>query len=225
MTCAACMQKAGMYKADICRGAVLFNRGGYYFDADLLVLRDMRQHLPGQTTFSTCHNARYRGDWWWNSPAPTSTMFFQAFMASTARHGVLKLYLQQMNRYYWMKFSGELSRPQLDELDGLMGTVMLRRAFDEWVAIGPPELLDTVYLLQEEHLNLMRQDPRHAMAMLVRSIGEQWQGRGDGCNFLVYDPHVMQLVFYSRAVGASLSCADVQEQQSMWRTIHRLWWR
>lgn len=77
----------GMYKADLCRGAALWDGGGLYMDVDLLSRTDTRVLLRPGTTYATV-------------VAATGEGFFQAFWAAAPRHPAVGRYLQYFREYY-----------------------------------------------------------------------------------------------------------------------------
>ena len=84
-------EKHGMYKADICRGAALYESGGLYFDVDIEARMSMFHVLHTQTRFVTTlvhKDSNHHG------------MFFQAFIGSTPQHPILKRYLELFVLYY-----------------------------------------------------------------------------------------------------------------------------
>ena len=102
----------GKYRADMCRGAALYELGGYYFDIDLKVRLNAIELLQPNTTFATVRvppeSVHGRG-------------FFQAFMASTPGNPILKRYLDLFEMHY----NGT------KVVDGLLGVVLLRMAHDD----------------------------------------------------------------------------------------------
>jgi mannosyltransferase OCH1-like enzyme len=80
-------EQEGMFKADMCRIAVLLLHGGYYFDVDLRVITPHVLRPP--LVFATATD----------SNQPTSA-FFQAYLASTAGHPVLVCAMAEMLARY-----------------------------------------------------------------------------------------------------------------------------
>ncbi|CAB9502136.1 expressed unknown protein [Seminavis robusta] len=118
----------GMYKADICRGAALWETGGIYLDVDVGVRMHLLDVLQPNTTFATSLVHR-------DSKHPGN--FFQAFMATTPRHAILERYLQLFLEHY------QGTRPIQR---GPLGVILLRQAFDDvimsegeiWAMNGKP---------------------------------------------------------------------------------------
>jgi hypothetical protein len=111
-------ETVGMYKADLCRGAALWETGGLYFDVDLGVRMNIFDVLQEDTTFATnkVHlQSKHKG------------AFFQAFMGATPQNPILYRYLELFQTYYQ-----GLLRPPLP--DGPLGVLLLRRAYDEVLA-------------------------------------------------------------------------------------------
>jgi Glycosyltransferase sugar-binding region containing DXD motif len=105
----------GMYKADICRGAALWETGGIYLDVDVGLRMPLTDVLEANTTFATTlvhKDSQHIGG------------FFQAFMASTPRHAILERYLELFLEHYQGK------RPVKK---GPLGVILLRQAFDDVV--------------------------------------------------------------------------------------------
>lgn len=110
-------ESAGMYKADICRGAALWETGGIYLDADIGVRMPLFEALQTNTTFATSlvhKDSNHLGN------------FFQAFMAATSGHAILERYLHLFLQHY----QGTLTRPIKK---GPLGVILLRQAFDDVV--------------------------------------------------------------------------------------------
>ena len=82
-------EKQGMFKADICRVAALFEYGGYYFDVDIQVVKPVR--LAESVGFSTVFGHVFH---------PKRVGFFQAFLAAAPGHPILKEALRIMLLHY-----------------------------------------------------------------------------------------------------------------------------
>mmetsp|Transcript_24465 Transcript_24465/g.51264 ORF Transcript_24465/g.51264 Transcript_24465/m.51264 type:complete len:375 (+) Transcript_24465:1-1125(+) len=105
----------GMYKADICRGAALYETGGLYFDIDIEARMPLWDVIYRETEFVTTlvhEDSNHLGG------------FFQAFIGVTAGHAVMKRYLELFVDYY----EGRVS------VNGPLGVYFLRMAYDELLA-------------------------------------------------------------------------------------------
>ena len=125
----------GMYKADICRGAALWETGGIYLDVDVGVRMalwgsnnanadnyDLNNNnnkqvvlLHANTTFATNfvhRDSNYVG------------CFFQAFMATTPNHAITERYLHLFLLHYQGKLTKSIKK-------GPLGVILLRQAFDD----------------------------------------------------------------------------------------------
>lgn len=105
----------GMYKADICRGAALYETGGLYFDVDLQARMPMWNAIDEETTFVVPlvhRQSKYPG------------AFFQAFIGVSPQHAIMQRYLQLFLEYY---------QGHLDDVKGPLGVLLLRKAHDEVV--------------------------------------------------------------------------------------------
>ena len=71
----------GPYKSDMCRLAMLFESGGYYFDTDVEVIADIRSVIPPSATVSTVVESS------------SIVNIFQGFFAAIPMHPVVKLAL------------------------------------------------------------------------------------------------------------------------------------
>ena len=105
----------GMYKADICRGAALYETGGLYFDIDIEA-RDMSlwDVIAPKTEFVTTlvhKDSNHHGG------------FFQAFIGVTPQHSMMKRYLELFVQYYEGKI----------DVKGPLGVYFLRMAYDEFI--------------------------------------------------------------------------------------------
>ena len=74
------------FKYDICRISALFLYGGYYLDVELEVMEPVILKDP-DVSFITAVEASHKG-------------FFEAFVACTPKHPILKLTLDKMAEYY-----------------------------------------------------------------------------------------------------------------------------
>eukprot|EP00435_Cladocopium_sp_Y103_P046634 s444_g13.t1 len=72
----------GPIKSDLCRLVMLYNTGGYYFDTDVAPLAALQRVLDPRATFVTVRAQR--------------DGFFQAFVATTPKHPVIKLSLMNL---------------------------------------------------------------------------------------------------------------------------------
>jgi hypothetical protein len=109
-------EKTGMYKADLCRGAALWETGGLYLDTDVGVRLNLWNVLNTTTTFCTVRvhsQSKHRG------------AFFQAFMGASPQHAVIARYVQLFLEYY----QGRLKKV----VDGPVGVILLKRAYDQIV--------------------------------------------------------------------------------------------
>lgn len=102
----------GMYKADVCRGASLYETGGLYFDVDLQARMSMWDAVSPETNFVTPmvhRQSKYPG------------AFFQAFIGTSPKNPILWRYLQLFLKHY----QGHI------DVQGPLGVLLLRRAHDE----------------------------------------------------------------------------------------------
>lgn len=110
----------GRVRSDVCRLAALWDRGGYYFDNDLVLLDDsvVRRVAP-TTTFATVTTVRWLFD---NPPG-----LFNAFLACAPRHPVVRSALILHAR--WPKMTVDETRRVTRSTAGPnIGTVLLRDA-------------------------------------------------------------------------------------------------
>jgi len=115
-------EKEGMYKADLCRGAALWQTGGLYFDVDLGVRINMFDLLKPETDFATVEvykNSKLAGS------------FFQAFMAASPQHPVIHRYIELFLDFYKGKLKG---------VKRFVGVVLLKKAYDEIVLKDPSQV-------------------------------------------------------------------------------------
>jgi Glycosyltransferase sugar-binding region containing DXD motif len=84
------MEGRGDFKADICRVAALYDRGGYYFDVDMQALQALRE---GADTIAP--NVRFASAY-----CPQGDYFFQSFLASEAHSPLIHKTIQIILAYY-----------------------------------------------------------------------------------------------------------------------------
>jgi hypothetical protein len=102
----------GMYKADICRGAALYETGGLYFDIDIEARIPMWHVIQQKTDFVSVlvhKDSNHHGG------------FFQAFIGVVPKHKVMKRYVELFVDYYEGKVT----------VNGPLGVYFLRMAYDE----------------------------------------------------------------------------------------------
>lgn len=170
----------GMYKADICRVASLYNSGGYYFDVDLKAVEPAFIVAP-ETSFSTVVGAGSRG----------AENFFQAFMASSARHPILHEALLAMLAYY--------TGTPLPESAQYMGTATLHQAYATSLE-RDPALAGGVQLLRESQLDEgLEGAPLGSAEYTIFPEVRRQAGVGCCCNYVVHSTENVH--FFSRIRG------------------------
>ena len=108
----------GMYKADICRGAALYEHGGLYLDIDMQARMSLWSVIAPTSTFVVPFVHR-------ESKHPGN--FFQAFIGSVPKNPILKRYLELFIDHYEGKI----------DLQGPLGVLLLRKAHDD--ILGTPK--------------------------------------------------------------------------------------
>lgn len=146
----------GMYKADICRGAALYESGGLYFDIDIEARMTLWNVIATQTEFVTTFvhkDSNHLGG------------FFQAFIGVTPHHAIMKRYLELFVRYY----EGEL------KVNGPLGVYFLRMAYDDIIGKDNTKNNDSTIDLWQE----IRYTPE-----LFPDVQRKWGARR-ACQMLV----------------------------------------
>ena len=110
----------GRIRSDVCRLAMLWMRGGYYFDNDIVLLDNVARRLSPSTTFATVTTVR----WLFRNPPG----LLNAFIASTPRHPIVHAALLRHAKWATMSTNekrritrGNTHRPNI-------GTVFIRDA-------------------------------------------------------------------------------------------------
>lgn len=113
----------GRIKSDMCRLAMLWRYGGFYFDNDIFLLQDLTKNILPATEFVTCKTTTLIR----NTPG-----FFQAFVGSKPRNKVLKQALHYHTTWVstvMMQNEMEIQRVTLGVKKPNLGTVFLRDSF------------------------------------------------------------------------------------------------
>ena len=155
----------GMYKADLCRGAALWETGGLYLDVDLGVRTNLFDVLNVDTNFATIRvhlQSKHQG------------AFFQAFMAATPHHPIIYRYIELFRDYY----RGLLDPPLPSGAP--LGVLLLRRAYDQVLARAADGTDD-------EHDDV-KKDSEHAVTAVTEDTVEIWQE-------LLYLPRFQNTIF------------------------------
>jgi hypothetical protein len=171
-------KEQGMYKADMCRVAELYLRGGYYFDVDLLAVHPVS---PADSVgFVTV-----KGSNW------PKKGFFQAFTASAPGHPILKKSLDTLLEVY----QGKRKRK------GWIGPKTMQIAYELYLNETLPVSRD-VLLLDEVAIKHVKKlgAPRYLRRLPQQP--EPGKGFRSGvCNYVVYDKSTQY--FFSRVNGTA----------------------
>lgn len=151
-------ESRGGFKADICRAAALYLRGGYYFDVDIEVIRPFSLTTYPEISFVTAV-----------SPHNSDT-FFQAVLFAEPKNEPMRLSMNFMLQYYLKNYT---------LLHNLLGPTALRSAFDVYPKYKDKSHLQNHVLLLYETLLT---DHRELFPRLPRQTGI-----GPYCNFVVHD--------------------------------------
>jgi len=179
-------EEHGMYKADICRGAALYELGGLYMDVDMQARMSLWTAIGTDTTFVVPIVHR-------ESKHPGS--FFQSFIGTTPNNPILKRYLELFIDHYQGKI----------DLQGPLGVLLLRKAHDD--IIGPPHHHDTENKVEK----VSDQVPQYFLEVLYDpkkfpNVPPPTWGTRRACRFMVVanteEPFVVP--FYSRVKGSRM---------------------
>jgi len=169
----------GNNKANLCRVAALYLKGGYYFDVDMGTIRAVP--LSDNTTFAVPHEyLETRGN------KKNLQGLFNSFLAVTPGHPVLRKNLD----LYLDHYSG------IDLLvrskDSHLGTGSLRLAYK-----ATNQTYNSYMKLVEAKLS----PQKSKLLNLPYPKGTGW-----GCNFYVSDPEKQVAYFWSRIPGYGWGC-------------------
>jgi len=109
-------EKRGMYKADICRGAALYELGGFYFDVDIQPRMTLWDVIDDDTVFVVPQV---------HAASKVPGCFFQAFIGVVSHSPLMMRYLEMFVEYYEGK----------RKVKGALGVVLLREAYDDVTSI------------------------------------------------------------------------------------------
>ena len=169
-------ETVGKFRADICRIAALYEKGGYYFDIDMEVVRPIVDVSP-ETTFISV-----------TSPALDGKTFFQSFMAAAPQHPMLRLNLDLFLKHYRsIASTGE------GIFKTLIGPEALRASYLQFYSKDESKFWPSDMSLSEDHLD--KTYPR-----LYRR-GDQYD-----CRWIVRNATQDVIYFYSRFVGSGKLC-------------------
>ncbi len=169
------LEERGPVKADLCRLAALFLRGGYYLDVDLEVVQPVRMAIS--VSFSTVRSL---------------VGFFQAFLAASRGHPVIKTNLQLMMDAYFTH-----QEKCWNVARSVLGPCTLKKAWRQWEHRydgASSRFLDETNLQQPDGL------------LLYPNMTQR--GKGEHCHWVVHDRVEQQVYFYSRIVGTNLCQAE-----------------
>jgi flagellar biosynthesis GTPase FlhF len=197
-------ERTGMYKADLCRGAALWETGGLYLDVDLGVRMNLFDVLESATNFATIRvhlQSKHKG------------AFFQAFMAATPHHPIIYRYIELFQEYY----RGLLDPPFPDGAP--LGVLLLRRAYDQILArVDVDEdndaKKDSETVVTEDTVEIWQELlylPQFQNTILSHVPPPVW-GTRRACKFVVIAEHTFEepfvVPFYSRVADSRMCPAQ-----------------
>lgn len=189
--------KDGRIRSDMCRLAMLWRYGGYYFDNDIRLLDNVVDTLLPTTQLVTCKNT----DIFNNVPG-----YFQAFLASVPNNPVIGKALH----FHGQWFNWEHTRPEwfkrvTEKRDPNIGTILLRDAFVSVYGSLPVQTLELDGVYQD--LELFFEIPS------TLAKGQSPWGENEMCSFSTFSPcgFVVQhknskTLFQSRIASNGKSC-------------------
>lgn len=200
-------------RVDICRGAVLYESGGLYFDTDVRARFDVRALLPPRTTFATAvATTQPPSRAWYSHLFPGSTKvgykhheprgqgFVGGFVAVAPRHPALKYYLSALDGYYDSRAQQRGASGNDTSFVPALGTQLLYQGFLRWNTTAPAEAAASAKLLRQAWLDTTYQ-VGSAPRLGLLHVDLQENGGGCCCNIVLYDPVTTHAPFYAHAVG------------------------
>lgn len=172
-------EPAGMFKADLCRGAALYQTGGLYFDVDLGVRTNIFAVLDATTEFVTVQV---------HPLSKYANFFFQAFMGATPHHPVVFRYVELFLEYY----RGNI--PEIVPGDPV-GVILLKMAYEQ---LREDDSISHVTELWKEVLY----QPVFRYTTFRHVPFPDW-GTARSCKFIVTKGSSM-VPFYSRIPGSRM---------------------
>lgn len=186
----------GRIRSDMCRLAMLWKHGGFYFDNDIYLLKNITQYIYDTTTFATCKTTTV-----FKNPRG----FFQAFIASTPRHFILKQALY--NHVIWFdvlrsQHTEEIKRITNGVVNPNLGTVFLRDALVHFFGERFAKRLERTGYSYHKRMQLFVEDPLssfHETYNVATDLCVPCE-IADPCGFTVFDISTGDALFKSRIV-------------------------
>lgn len=219
-------ESEGMYKADICRGAALYETGGLYFDVDVGVRTNLfeksQEEEEGKTNWILFPNTTFVTSLVHRQSNHIGN-FFQAFMGTTSHHDIIKRYLKLFQQYY----EGQLTRPIHK---GPLGVILLRQAFDDIILLDNdvggsknklqlgPKTIDTIQYGRIQLWQEILYDTKYFSNVLPAPT---W-GTRRACHFVVVaNRHFpLQVPFYSRIEGSRMCRNSTSTKKEKAKDVH-----
>lgn len=186
-------EKKGKNKSNICRIAILYLKGGYYFDTDMEAVKPVK--IQSNVTFVTPVEAAT--DW------HGVKGLFNSFIAVSPKHPLLRINLNIFIKYYkWNIYIREWEFP-------LLGTASLFASYKQFIShknstrygnvkndeVNELLIFDKDDWLLDLSLNEMR------LSSIEYPLFPRHKGRGWGCDYVVQNATEKEIYFYSRIVG------------------------
>lgn len=204
-------ERVGMFRGDICRIAALYKHGGYYLDLDIKTLTPYVVGGGGRGgTRDGSGDDSKDGDYSFVTVAQTQdnrpveqAPFFQAFIASTAGHPILKRalevtmieYYERHPKYRKYKFGSDH-----------MGTITLSSAYYEVLNIDANNNGGSSNVTAAIERSGDGNNDYHLLEEINIGSEPEWygnvtrqEGKGCCCNYIVHDPIRQTPYFFSRA--------------------------
>mmetsp|Transcript_140513 Transcript_140513/g.262053 ORF Transcript_140513/g.262053 Transcript_140513/m.262053 type:complete len:608 (+) Transcript_140513:65-1888(+) len=191
-------EKMEIWKSDVCRLAMLYEHGGYSFDNDVEVVKDVRTAIPANASISTVL-ALPRAN-------PPNTIF-NSFIAAMPQHPAIMDAMDGVWAWYLAK--QRLSHTGFDWKDHRMiVSEVLGSSLLKWLDVDKLEIkrqYRTPYKEQKEFAYFFSESEE----LLDSYRLQRRSGRGGGCNVAVVDGE--QAIAWSRFVGSTQWCRKVNQ--------------